>query len=78
MIEKLFPRAFMRRRMAASHLGIMLFDFAFYLRDNGYAVRSVHQLLAVAEHFSHWMSTRSLRISRRSWQPRMTMGMGTL
>lgn len=63
MIEKLFPRAFMRRRMAASHLGIILFDFALYLRDSGYAVRSLHQLLAVVEHFSHWMSTRSLRVS---------------
>lgn len=63
MIEKLFPRAFMRRRMAASHLGIILFDFALYLRDSGYAVRSLHQLLAVVEHFSYWMNTRSLRVS---------------
>ena len=53
----------MRRRMAASHLGIILFDFALYLRDNGYALRSLHQHLAIAEHFSRWMSARSLRVS---------------
>jgi len=63
MIEKIFPRAFMRRRMAASHLGIILFDFALYLRDNGYALRSLHQHLAIAEHFSRWMSAGSLRVS---------------
>ncbi len=27
----------MRHRMAASHLGIILFEFAVYLRDHGYA-----------------------------------------
>jgi len=62
MIEKLFPRAFMRRRMAASQLGIILFDFALYLRGTGYARKSLHQLLAVVEHFSRWMSTQSLRV----------------
>jgi hypothetical protein len=51
MIEKLIPRAFMRRRMAASRLGIILFDFAVYLHDHGYAVKSLHQHLAIAEHF---------------------------
>jgi integrase/recombinase XerD len=63
MIEKLFPRAFMRRRMAASHLGIILFEFAVYLHDHGYAVKSLHQHLAIAEHFAYWMRAQSLRIS---------------
>ena len=53
----------MRRRMADSHLGIILFEFAFHLREIGYAVRSLHQHLARAEHFSHWMKARSLRVS---------------
>lgn len=62
LIEKLFPRAFMRRRMAASHLGIIRFDFALYLRDSGYALRRLHPLLAVEEHFAHWMNPQSLRV----------------
>ena len=41
MIQKLFLRPFVRRRMAASHLGIILEQFALDLQTRGYAVSTV-------------------------------------
>ena len=43
MIQKLFLRPFVRRRMAASHLGIILEQFALDLQTRGYAVSTVQK-----------------------------------
>src|SRR5260221_655761 len=63
MIEKLFRRAYVRRRMAASRLGIILFDFARYLHERGHALPGLQGKVEAAEHFSRWMSARHLRIA---------------
>ena len=51
MIQKLFLRPFVRRRMAASHLGIILEQFALDLQTRGYAVSTVQSYVQVTEHF---------------------------
>ena len=52
MIQKLFLRPFVRRRMAASHLCIILEQFALDLSTRGYAVSTVQSYVQVTEHFS--------------------------
>lgn len=60
MIQKLFLRPFVRRRMAASHLGIILEQFALDLQARGYAVSTVQSYVQVIEHFSRWLGGRRL------------------
>jgi len=49
-----------RRRMAASHLGIILEDYARDLDKLGYWGSSIREYLRVAEHFSFWLARRHL------------------
>ena len=49
-----------RRRMAASHLGIILEDFARDLEGAGYLPCTIQGYLRVAEHFGHWLGRRQL------------------
>ena len=62
MIQKLFLRPFVRRRMAASHLGIILEQFALDLQARGYAVSTVQSYTQVTEHFSSWIGRRRLAV----------------
>jgi integrase/recombinase XerD len=62
MIQKLFLRPFVRRRMAASHLGIILEQFALDLQARGYAVTTVHSYTQVTEHFSRWLGRRRFAV----------------
>jgi integrase/recombinase XerD len=62
MIQKLFLRPFVRRRMAVSHLGIILERFALDLHARGYAVSTIHSYVQVTEHFSRWLGQRPLSI----------------
>ena len=62
MIQKLFLRPFVRRRMAASHLGIILEQFALDLQARGYAVSPVQFYVQVTEHFSRWPGGRRLAV----------------
>lgn len=60
MIQELFLRPFVRHRMAASHLGIILEQFALDLQARGYAVSTVQSYVQVTEHFSRWLGGRRL------------------
>jgi site-specific recombinase XerD len=60
MIADLFRSAFVRRRMAASHLGIILHDFALDLEARGHVITVIQSYGQVAEHFSRWLATRHL------------------
>lgn len=62
MIQKLFLRPFVRRRMAASHLGIILEQFALDLQARGYAVSTLQSYVQVTEHFSRWLSEHRLPV----------------
>lgn len=62
MIQKLFLRPFVRRRMAASHLGIILERFALDLQSRGHAVSTVQSYVQVAEHFSRWLGRRRVSV----------------
>ena len=46
--------------MAASHLGIILEQFALDLQARGYAVSTVQSYVQAAEHFSRWLGGRRL------------------
>ena len=52
--------AYVRHRMAASHLGIILEDFACDLKKAGYLRCTIQEYLRVAEHFSRWLSRHQL------------------
>lgn len=52
--------AYVRRRMAASHLGIILEDFARDLEKAGYLLSTIREYLRVAEHFSFWLARHHL------------------
>ena len=54
--------AFVRCRMAASHLGIILEDFARDLENAGYLRSTIQDYLRVAEHFSFWLARRHLSV----------------
>jgi hypothetical protein len=57
MIQKLFLRPLVRRRMATStsRLGIILERFALDLQARGYAVLTIQSYVQVTEHFSRWL-----------------------
>lgn len=62
MIQKLFLRPLVRRRMATSHLGIILERFALDLQARGYAVLTIQSYVQVTEHFSRWLGRRRLAL----------------
>jgi len=49
-----------RRRMASSHLGIILTDFAAHLQSLGYAPLTIRDYVGAAEHFGRWLKSRHL------------------
>lgn len=63
MIQKLFLRPFVRRRMAAGHFGIILERFALDLQARGYALSTLQCYVQVAEHFSRWLGHHQIRVS---------------
>ena len=48
------------RRMANSHLGIILTDFAEHLQSLGYASLTIQDYVRAAEHFGRWLKSRHL------------------
>lgn len=58
MIERLFLRPSVRRRMRASHLGIILERFALDLNERGYVITCLQSYVQIAEHFSRWLGHR--------------------
>jgi len=62
MIQKIFLRPFVRRRMASSHLGIILEQFALDLQARGYAASTVQSYAQVVEHFSRWLGRHRLAV----------------
>src|SRR5216683_1841756 len=51
---------YVRRRMAANHLGIILGEFARELQSAGYLRSTIQEYLRVAEHFGFWLGRRHL------------------
>jgi integrase/recombinase XerD len=62
MITNVFRSAFVRRRMAASHLGIILQDFVLDLHARGHALLCIQSYGQIAEHFSRWLATQPLAV----------------
>lgn len=50
--------AYVRRRMAANHLGIILEDFARDLQGAGYSHHTIQGYLRIVEHFGSWLEHR--------------------
>jgi integrase/recombinase XerD len=55
-----------RRRMAASHLCIILTDFVEHLQSLGYASWTIRDYAGAVEHFGAWLKSRCLASSRIS------------
>ena len=55
-----FFGAYVRRRMAANHLGIILEDFANDLQRAGYLRCTIQEYLRAAEHFGLWLGRCNL------------------
>ncbi len=64
MIETIFKNALVRRRMAGSHLGIMLLEFVVDLKSRGHALSCIQAYAQVAEHFSRWLGPQQLSLSQ--------------
>jgi len=64
MIETIFKSAFVRRRMASSHLGIILAAFIADLKERGHAMTCIQAYGQVAEHFSRWLGTQQFALSQ--------------
>ena len=62
MIETVFRSAFVRRRMAASQLGIILHHFVLDLYARGHALTCIQSYGQIAEHFSCWLGMRRLTL----------------
>ena len=60
MITNVFRSAFVRRRMASSHLGIILQDFVLDLHARGHALLCIQSYGQIAEHFSRWLASQHL------------------
>jgi len=61
MIENIFRSAHVRRRMAASQLGIILQGFVLDLHARGHTVTCIQSYAQIAEHFSRWLDLKGLR-----------------
>lgn len=61
MFEDLFRSALVRRRMAASHLGIILCDFVVALHARGHTRQCIQIYGQIAEHFSRWLAKERLQ-----------------
>ena len=64
MLENLFRRPRVRRRIRQNPHGSVLEDFVRYLLTRGYRPGTVHQYVFAAEHFGRWLGTR--RVTRES------------
>ena len=64
MDSSLFLREWSRRRMAANGLGIILFRYADWLCERGYARNTIHQYTQAVEHFGTWRETVHPRSSK--------------
>jgi hypothetical protein len=54
-IEKVFSGRWVRRRMAANHLSIILAGFVQHLHARGYTRPVIHRYCQVVEHFGRWL-----------------------
>ena len=62
MIATIFRSSFVCRRMAASHLGIILHDFVLDLHARGHAINCIQSYGQIAEHFSRWLAAQHLAL----------------
>ena len=60
MIERIFRSGFVRRRMAASHLGIILDGFVLDLNARGHVPKCIQSYGQIVEHFFRWLAMRHL------------------
>lgn len=64
MIEHLFRSPLVRRRIAASYLGIILEEFVVHLHGRGHALNCIHFYEQIIEHFFRWLGAERVRLNR--------------
>ena len=62
MIETYFKRAFARRRMAASHLSIILEAYVSDLHARGHTANTIRFYVQAVEHFGRWLQRQGLKV----------------
>lgn len=62
MIENYFKRAFARRRMAASHLSIIIEGYVSDLHARGHAANTIQFYVQAVEHFGTWLQRRGVKV----------------
>jgi site-specific recombinase XerD len=62
MFERSFQSAFVRRRMAASHLGIILPEFILDLQARGHVLTCIQSYGQIGEHFSRWLAAQRISV----------------
>jgi len=62
MFDQVFKKVLARRRMAASHLAIILKPFAAYLCGRGHVTGSIQMYVQAVEHFGRWLKTKCASI----------------
>jgi integrase/recombinase XerD len=62
MITSYFKRAFACRRMAASHLSIILEVFVSDLHGRGHSRNTIHFYVQAVEHFGRWLQQRRILV----------------
>jgi len=65
-IEQVFESAFARKRIAGSHLCIILVPFVEDLQQHGYARATIRLHVEVVEHFGQWLRHRSVPLRKLS------------
>ena len=60
MLEDLFRRPRVQRRIRQNPHGSVLEQFAEYLIARGYSPNTVHQYVFAAEHFGRWLGRRKI------------------
>jgi hypothetical protein len=64
MFDQIFKKQLARRRMAASHLSIILKPFVSALRERGHVIGSIQMYVQAIEHFGWWLKTEGISISQ--------------
>lgn len=60
MFDQIFKKQLARRRMAASHLSIILEPFVSALCERGHVIGSIQMYVQAIEHFGRWLKAKGI------------------
>ena len=60
MLDEVFRRQEVRRRIRNNPLGLMLERYVEYLAERGHSAYTIHQYVFAVEHFGRWRGRRQI------------------